>query len=151
MKEKTITLEIDAQEYRVVIHEFTAEEATVSVNDHKYRVRLKDLGLEQIADLKPKTAPAPSSPVLPTSAPAPILHRPKTIAEANAVVAPLPGLIQHIHVKVGDQVKSGQHLLTMEAMKMENEIQAIRDGTVREIRVKTGDSVSEGDILLILE
>lgn len=150
MKEKTITLEINNQEYRVVIHEFTAEEATVSVNAKKFHVLLKDLGLEQVPEIKPKVMPSATPPVT-VAAPSPSLHRPKAIAEANAIVAPLPGLIQQIHVKVGEQVKTGQHLLTMEAMKMENEIQAIRDGVVSAIKVKVGDSVSEGDPLIILD
>jgi biotin carboxyl carrier protein len=150
MKEKTITLEINNQEYEVVIHEFTAEEATVSVNTKKYRVLLKNLGLEQVPDIKPKVMPSVTPPVT-APAPSTSLHRPKAIAEANAIVAPLPGLIQQIHVKVGEPVKTGQHLLTMEAMKMENEIQAVRDGVVSAIKVKVGDSVSEGDTLIIID
>ncbi|HRD18670.1 MAG TPA: acetyl-CoA carboxylase biotin carboxyl carrier protein subunit, partial [Candidatus Marinimicrobia bacterium] len=61
-----------------------------------------------------------------------------------------PGLIQNILVKVGDTVRAGQHVLTMEAMKMENEIQTNRDGIIKDIKVRIGDSVNEGDTLIIL-
>ncbi len=151
MKEKTITLEINNQKYKVVIHEFTAHEATVSVNNQKYRVYLKDLGIEQVSDIKPVSAAVQPTitPVSVATTP-PTLHRPKAIVEASAIVAPLPGLIQNIRVKVGDQVKAGQHVLTMEAMKMENEIQSNRDGVVQDIKVKIGDSVNEGDVLITL-
>lgn len=150
MKEKTITLEINNQEYKVVIHEFTANEATVSVNNQKYRVHLKDLGIEQVSDIKPVAAVQPTIAPVSVATTPPTLHRPKAIVEASAIVAPLPGLIQNIRVKVGDQVKAGQHVLTMEAMKMENEIQANRDGIIQDIKVKIGDSVNEGDVLITL-
>jgi biotin carboxyl carrier protein len=72
------------------------------------------------------------------------------VIDSSAVVAPLPGLIQNILVKVGDTVHAGQHVLTMEAMKMENEIQTNRDGIIKDIKVRIGDSVNEGDTLIIL-
>lgn len=87
----------------------------------------------------------------PSGTPATQLHRPKSVIDSTAVVAPLPGLIQNIFVKVGDNVRAGQHVLTMEAMKMENEIQTGRDGIIKDIKVRIGDSVNEGDTLIILE
>ncbi|MBN1620352.1 biotin/lipoyl-binding protein [candidate division WOR-3 bacterium] len=64
------------------------------------------------------------------------------------IQSPLPGLIKKILVKNGDEVKAGQVVLIMEAMKMENEIQSTVSGKVNEIAVKEGDSVLEGDTLL---
>lgn len=64
------------------------------------------------------------------------------------IKAPLPGTIIELKVKVGDEIKSGDTLLIMEAMKMENNIKADRDGKVTEIKVSNGDSVLEGDVLV---
>ncbi|MFQ6089452.1 MAG: biotin/lipoyl-containing protein [Candidatus Methanofastidiosia archaeon] len=70
------------------------------------------------------------------------------ILEKKAIVAPMPGKITSIHVKVGDHIPIGELLLKLEAMKMENEIRAFASGKVEEIRVKVGDSVNQGDVLL---
>ncbi len=74
-----------------------------------------------------------------------------TAAPEGAVLAPMPGKITEIRVKVRDRVSKGDILLILEAMKMENEIVAPRDGTVREIRVKEGKTVNRGDVLLLLD
>ncbi len=67
---------------------------------------------------------------------------------AGTIKAPLPGTILEIFVKPGDLVKSGDKLLIMEAMKMENNILANIGGKITDIKIKAGDSVLEGDILL---
>lgn len=67
---------------------------------------------------------------------------------AGAIKAPLPGTILEMKVKVGDVVKSGDLLLVMEAMKMENNITADKEGKVSAINVNNGDSVMEGDVLV---
>ena len=69
----------------------------------------------------------------------------------TAVKSPLPGVIVDLKVREGDQVKAGQHLLVLEAMKMENNINANKDGKVAEIKVNKGDSVLEGTDLVIIE
>jgi len=68
----------------------------------------------------------------------------------TAVKSPLPGVIVDLKVREGDQVKAGQHLLVLEAMKMENNIDADRDGIIVELKVNKGDSVLEGDTLLTI-
>ncbi len=68
----------------------------------------------------------------------------------QAVVAPLSGSILEFKVKAGDRVKFGQVLLTLEALKMENEIVAPQDGTVKEIFAQKGSMVNVGDVLLSL-
>jgi len=150
MKPKTIKLEINGKDYEVTITEFTAEDAVIMVNDKKYTVRLKDLGIEQVSDLKPQPEVAGPPPPVKESPPAK-LHRPKSIANATDIKAPLPGLILKILVKPGDMIKAGQNVLVMEAMKMENDIQSKHDGVVREIKVREGDSVEEGDLLIVLQ
>ena len=112
-----------------------------------------DLLVEMVADfvaaeapaLAPKPAPAAPKPV---AAPAPAA--PKPAAGANAVTAPLPGTITQITVKVGDQIKAGDQVLLMEAMKMENSITAESAGTVKAILVEVGNQVQSGQALVEL-
>lgn len=66
------------------------------------------------------------------------------------IKSPLPGVILELHVREGDNVKIGQKLITLEAMKMENNINADKEGRVVTIQVGKGDSVMEGDILLVI-
>ncbi len=72
-------------------------------------------------------------------------------ANSTAVKAPLPGTITKLNVKNGQNIKRGEILCILEAMKMENNIDSDREGTVKEIKVATGDSVLEGDVLLTIE
>jgi biotin carboxyl carrier protein len=66
------------------------------------------------------------------------------------IKSPLPGVILELHVREGDQVKIGQKLITLEAMKMENNINADKEGKVVSIKFGKGDSVMEGDILMVI-
>ena len=74
----------------------------------------------------------------------------KSVANLNSIVAPMPGFIVNILVKVGDKVSAGQKVLLMEAMKMENAISAARDGVVKEILVKKAEEVKGGQVLVTL-
>lgn len=74
----------------------------------------------------------------------------KQIVE-GAIAAPMTGKILSVKVKKGDQVKKGETLCILEAMKMENEITTSKAGTVREVYVSEGSSVSEGDSLFIID
>jgi biotin carboxyl carrier protein len=91
----------------------------------------------------------------------PTLVRPKAVLSAepkktvpagalgvSTIKAPLPGTILEVKVKVGDEVKVGDVLLIMEAMKMENDIKSDKDGTVSTVKVNTGDAVLEGAVLV---
>jgi biotin carboxyl carrier protein len=69
----------------------------------------------------------------------------------SVIKATMPGLVVRIAVEVGTEVKKGDPILILEAMKMENEIRSQVDGTVREIRVKEKNSVEKGDILALIE
>lgn len=64
--------------------------------------------------------------------------------------APMPGKIVKVLVSPGDVVEAGRGLLVMEAMKMENELKAVRAGTVQEIKVKEGQAVEMGALLLVI-
>lgn len=160
MKEKEITLDIDGKDYKVVISSFTADQAEISVNGKKYLVGLKDLGIEQVSDIKPQPLPKepgaefhrPAAPVTDSGKRKPVpIHRPKTIDNKNTILAPLPGLITKILVREGDSIKVGQPVLIIEAMKMENEINASNPGMIINICFREGDSVNQGDVLFHLK
>lgn len=67
------------------------------------------------------------------------------------VTAPIPGLVVKVLVEAGDEVKEGQPLIVLEAMKMENEIRAARDGMVKEVRTAPGQRIEQNGLLVVLE
>ena len=68
-----------------------------------------------------------------------------------SIRSPMPGKVVKVLVRVGDQVKAGQGLIVVEAMKMENELRAPRDGRVKEVPVREGQAVEAGQPLAVLE
>lgn len=127
----------------------------VTVNGETYEVEVEETGAPSAAVPAARVAVPPSAPQTTPASPsqpaAPTKPAPKPIAGAGAIKAPMPGNILSVKVKPGDQVKSGQVLLTLEAMKMENEIMAPRDGTIKNVFVSAGQSVNTGDVLVDLE
>jgi len=111
-----------------------------------------------VAPAPPPTAaaPAPVAPPPPVQAAQPAAAPTPTPAPAPAgtgavtVRAPMPGNIMDIKVTPGQAVKAGHVLLTMEAMKMENDIVAPVDGTVQSISVQKADTVDTDDVLVML-
>ena len=95
------------------------------------------------------SVPVMAAPVIEVQKSAPVVKKP-VAASGRAVVAPLPGVIVGIKVSVGDVVKAGQVLAVLEAMKMENDIQAEFDGTVTAVNVTQGDSVLEGAVIVMI-
>lgn len=69
----------------------------------------------------------------------------------QAIASPLPGKVTHVAVAPGDQVKAGDTVVVIEAMKMENEFKAGAAGTVTEVRVRPGQAVNAGDLLVLIE
>ena len=69
----------------------------------------------------------------------------------NDIKAPMPGLILDVQVKAGDEVKEGDHLIILEAMKMENTLTAPRDGVVKTLNVKKGQTVDKNQLLIEME
>lgn len=91
----------------------------------------------------PVAAPAPAAPAAPAAAPA-------VAGEGTKVPSPMPGTILSINVAVGQAVKSGDVLLVLEAMKMENDIVAPCDGTVKQLLVSKGSTVNTDDVLVVI-
>lgn len=95
----------------------------------------------------PVSAPAPTS--APSAAPAAPASAPAS-AGANTVVAPMPGNINAVKVTSGQQVKKGDVLVVLEAMKMENDIFAEKDGKIGQVFVQKGATVQTGSPLVEL-
>ena len=64
---------------------------------------------------------------------------------------PMQGTIVKVLVEVGQTVEAGQSVVVLEAMKMENQIEADKSGVVKAINVKTGDTVGAGDVVVVIE
>jgi acetyl-CoA/propionyl-CoA carboxylase biotin carboxyl carrier protein len=100
----------------------------------------------------------PDQPLVATAGSAPVKKREKRAASggggaaaSGSIEAPMQGTIVKVLVEVGQQVEAGAGILVLEAMKMENQINAETSGTVKEIKVAAGDTVGGGDILAIIE
>ena len=136
---KEYKYKINGNLYNVVIGDIEDNMAHVEVNGTHYTVEMEK---------KPKQAVAVARPARKVAAPA---AKPKAAASKSGVKSPLPGVILDIKVKEGDEVKKGQTVIILEAMKMENSINADRDGKVTSIKVSKGESVLEGTDLVIIE
>lgn len=139
---KTYRFKINGNGYEVAINSVEGQTASVTVNGTPYTVELEEAPAAPV-----QVAPVQAAPVQAAAAqPAPA--QPAASAPASgtgkAVTSPLPGVIIAIKVNVGDVVKAGQEVAVLEAMKMENSIEATHDGTVTAINVSKGDSVLEG-------
>jgi biotin carboxyl carrier protein len=88
---------------------------------------------------------APTKPAAPAAAPTPQKAQAK-----GEIIAPIPGRIMDVKVKVGSQVVKGQTVATMEAMKMENNIASTMDGIVQEVRVQKDSEVATGEVIMII-
>jgi len=125
----------------------------VTVNGQSYDVSVEEVGAASARTPASPGAPAPAS----AAAPAPVQHASPAPAAAAApsagsisVKAPMPGTVMSFKVTVGQEVKRGDVLLILEAMKMENEIVAPQAGRVAALRVPASASVNTGDPLVDL-
>ena len=143
MKEYKYT--IDGNKYDVAINEVGETTAKVTVNGTEYTVEWeKPVEEKPVVKVQPaaaKPAAAPAAATAPAAAP----------VSGNAIKTPLPGVIIDVKVNVGDTVKKGDTVVVLEAMKMENNINADRDGKVVAIQVAKGDTVADGAALIVLE
>ncbi len=137
---------INGNQYEVTIGDIEGTVATVNVNGEEYKV-----------EWEPEAEPEKKKPVLGKPAAAAAADSSAETASAanvntnNAVKAPLPGVITSIEVAVGDEVKAGDTVLVLEAMKMANNIEAEKNGKVTAILVQAGQSVMEDDALVVIE
>ena len=142
MKEYKYT--INGNKYEVVVGDITDNIATLTVNGEEYTV-----------EMEKQAEPEKKKPVVKAATAAAADDAPKadkgSVNKANAVKAPLPGVITDILVAVGDDVTAGDNVIVLEAMKMANNLAAEKDGKVTAICVKVGESVMEDDALIVIE
>jgi len=144
---KKYKFSIHGNQYEVEIQNIEDNIATVEVNGIVYEVEV-DKTLQPVKT--PKLVRAMAVPSTDSAKSTAKTSSPSEHKGGGTIKSPLPGVVLDIHVKIGDIVKMGQRLLTLEAMKMENKIDADKEGRVVEIKVNKGDSVMEGDILIII-
>ena len=137
---KEYKYKINGNPYNVVIGDIEDNIAHVEVNGTHYTVEMEKKPKQAVAVARPRPA-----------APTASVSKPKPAASKGGVKSPLPGVILDIKVKEGDEVKTGQTIIILEAMKMENSINADRDGKIASIKVSKGESVLEGTDLVIIE
>lgn len=124
-------VKIGTEVYRVVVEKRPGRgRYTLWVDGYRFEAEALDERTRAVRDLSAARA-------VPTG-PAPI-------------VAPMPGLIVRVNVKIGDRVEAGQGIVVMEAMKMENELRATAAGTVKSVEVAAGAAVEKGALLVGLE
>ncbi len=136
----TFKYKIADKEYVVEIAEVSDTDATVIVNGETFAVTMDAPAEEE----KPKV-------VLGTTTDDEAATPAAAVNTANAIKAPLPGIVIEIKVKVGDKVSVGDTLVVLEAMKMANNLDAEVAGTVTAVCVRVGESVMEDAPLVVVE
>ncbi|MBI3026844.1 biotin/lipoyl-binding protein [Candidatus Woesearchaeota archaeon] len=123
-------VKVDGKEYKVFVEETEEGKILVHCEGDVYEVETKK-------DAEPSAVER--------------LHK-KHATEVGKIeiTSPLPGIVYDVKVKEGDEVKQGQSLFTLMAMKMENDITSPRDGVVKEIKVKKDGNVGKGDVLVVI-
>lgn len=143
---KEYKYKINGNEYAVAINEVCDTTAKVTVNGEEYTVEWeKPVEEKPVVKVQPVAA-KPAQAAAPAAKPAAAA----VAVDGHAIKTPLPGVIIDVKVNVGDTVAKGQTVVVLEAMKMENNINADRDGKVTDIRVAKGDTVADGAVLVVL-
>ena len=142
-------------DYEVEIQDIEGNIANVTVNGIPFEVEMKQpvkAGRQKVKlseERKVKNEEFNSSSATANASSTPTAQ-PAAAASGKPVVAPLPGTINEVKVKVGDKVNAGDTVVILEAMKMQNNIEAETSGTITGINVNKGDAVMEGDTLVTI-
>ncbi len=157
---KTYKFKIGNNPYTVEIASMEGGVAKVNVNGIDYEVEIEDAPAgtsgagvaSSVAGAATASAASAAGTVSAAVSSAPMAATPAAApaGPAKKVCSPLPGVILSVNVAVGDKVKAGDKVAVLEAMKMENDIEAEFDGTITAIHVQKGDSVLEGAAIVSL-
>jgi len=162
--EKTFTVKVDDKTLNVEspADKFDFEKQfSIKIDEKTYQIELSKIDREKPFPIEVEETTFKAEVKIPTTEKALTTFEPipltptkravvqKQIAE-GAITAPMTGKIIAVKVKKGDQVKPGEVLCIIEAMKMENEITAPKAGTVQDVNVSEGSSVSEGEVLFVV-
>ena len=143
MKEYKYT--INGTKYEVAIGDIVENIAEVTVNGEAYKVEMEP----EAEPEKKKVVVKPVAQQPATSDDAPVANA--NVNTGDAVKAPLPGVVIEVKVAVGDEVKQGDTVVVLEAMKMANNLEANKSGKVAAVLVKEGASVMEDTPLVVIE
>ena len=144
-------------DYEVEIQDIEGNIANVTVNGIPFEVEMKQpvkAGKQKVKlseERRVKSEESNSSSSATNASSATTTQPAAAAASDKPVVAPLPGTINEIKVKVGDKVNAGDTVVILEAMKMQNNIEAETSGTITSINVNKGDAVMEGDTLVTIK
>ena len=145
---------VQGVDYDVEIVDVEGNIAKVSVNGIPFEVELKEpikaSTMQKHTVVKPAAPKAPAAPSAATPSPAAPAQPAAPAGSSTKVTAPLPGTITDVKVKVGDAVKNGDTVVVLEAMKMQNNIEAECNGTVTSVLVNNGDTVLDGAVLITI-
>lgn len=159
---KTYKYKVQGVDYEVEIAEVEGKIAKVNVNGIPFEIEMQKpinaakhpalaSAKHSAATSAPATAPVFSSgPAAGPAAGAQPQAAPQAAGAGTAVKAPLPGTVNAVKVKVGDKVGVGDVVIVLEAMKMQNNIEAETAGTVTSVLVAQGETVMEGAVLLTI-
>lgn len=137
MKKYYVT--VNGNRYEVEVEEVKGDfspSVTAATTSHVEPKVIKEEVKEEVKEVKAEEAPKP---------------QPVVSTEGEKIEAPMPGTILKVNVSEGKDVKKGEVLFILEAMKMENEIMAARDGKIVQVAVSKGASVNTGDLLAIIQ
>jgi biotin carboxyl carrier protein len=149
---KEYKFKINGHEYAVAVENIENGVAKVAVNGNSYEVEVQSNTLLKPGPAKPVAVAPASYSNTPAVTPAKINQSaPAGGGSASPLKSPLPGVVLEVKVREGDAVKAGQLVMILEAMKMENNIDAHKDGVIKRIEKRQGDSVLEGDTLITIE
>jgi len=162
--DRAFTVKIDNKSLDVELQTDTLDlekKFSIKIDDKAYSVEMPKFDREGLFPVKVEEATfkaevkiSTTTTALTSFEPTPLTPAKRGVAQKQvvegAVTAPMTGKIVSVKVKKGDQVKAGQVLCVIEAMKMENEIVASKAGSVQEVNVSAGSSVNEGEVLFII-
>jgi biotin carboxyl carrier protein len=148
---KEYKYKVQGVDYEVNIEDVEGSIAKVTVNGKEFEVEMNHPLRPRHKSLSKPVVAAPAAPAAASVQAAPAAAQPTATAGAGVKVkSPLPGTITSVNVAAGQAVKKGETVVVLEAMKMQNNIEADNDGTVTSILVNKGDSVMEGAVLLTI-
>ncbi len=145
MKGQSLRIIVNGKPYLVEVGDLTASPIWVRVNGKPFNVKIESLQESPLEGLEERGAAMPSPTRVSAEAAAGLE------SSVKEVIAPMPGNIMDIRVRVGDRVSYGQELCHLEAMKMKNSIRSPREGVIAAVKVREGQAVAYGETLFTFE
>jgi glutaconyl-CoA/methylmalonyl-CoA decarboxylase subunit gamma len=143
---KNVKITVNGHEYQVEIGDLNTSPMEVAVNGKKYMVEVD----ASVVSEEPAMPPLVKNVQAPTTTPRYGQPAPSA-GDAQGLRAPMPGLILDVCVKPGDKVTRGQHMMSLEAMKMKNSIRSPRDAVIASVAVVDDQKVAYNDLLVTFE